>query len=69
MIIIGRVHDATVSGIDSGKDLVSVEWFERGETKGKEVSQPGMLVTTVTGLFTTWWSIHTHSLSLVSSLD
>lgn len=34
----GRVHDAVVSGIDTGKSLVSVEWHERDETKGKEVS-------------------------------
>lgn len=34
----GRVHPAAVSGIDSDKCYVSVEWFENNETKGKEVS-------------------------------
>lgn len=34
----GRVHGAAVSGIDTDRGIVSVEWFEKGETKGKEVS-------------------------------
>lgn len=34
----GRVHAAAVSGIDSDKCFVAVEWFENEETKGKEVS-------------------------------
>ena len=34
----GRVHAAAVSGIDTAKQYVSVEWYENGETKGKEVS-------------------------------
>ena len=33
----GRVHGAAVSGIDTDRRIVSVEWFEKGETKGKEV--------------------------------
>lgn len=33
----GLIHEASVTGIDSVKGLVSVEWFEGGETKGKEV--------------------------------
>ena len=33
----GRIHSAVVSGINVGTRSVSVEWFERGETKGKEV--------------------------------
>jgi kinesin family protein 2/24 len=33
----GLVHEASVTGIDSEKRLVSVEWYESGETKGKEV--------------------------------
>ena len=37
----GRVHGAAVSGVDTNRSIVSVEWFEKGETKGKEVSQPG----------------------------
>ncbi|XP_031369397.1 kinesin-like protein Klp10A [Apis dorsata] len=33
----GRVHSAVVSGINWEQRTVTVEWFERGETKGKEV--------------------------------
>ena len=33
----GRVHGAAVSGIDTDRRIVAVEWFENGETKGKEV--------------------------------
>jgi len=32
------VHSATVSGLDHESQTVTVEWFEQGETKGKEVS-------------------------------
>ena len=35
--LLGRVHGAAVSGIDTDRRIVSVEWFEGGETKGKEV--------------------------------
>lgn len=34
----GRVHSAVVSGVNLEQRTVTVEWFERGETKGKEVS-------------------------------
>ncbi len=34
----GRIHSAVVSGINPQTRSVTVEWFERGETKGKEVS-------------------------------
>ena len=34
----GRIHSAVVSGINVETKSVTVEWFERGETKGKEVS-------------------------------
>lgn len=33
----GRIHSAVVSGIDVEKKSVTVEWFEKGETKGKEI--------------------------------
>ena len=33
----GRIHSAVVSGVNSDAKTVTVEWFERGETKGKEV--------------------------------
>ncbi|KPJ10187.1 Kinesin-like protein Klp10A [Papilio machaon] len=34
---IGRIHSAIVSGVNLETRSVTVEWFERGETKGKEV--------------------------------
>ncbi|XP_072173308.1 kinesin-like protein KIF2A [Diadema setosum] len=33
----GRVHSACISGINPGTDSVTVEWYERGDTKGKEI--------------------------------
>jgi len=33
----GRIHSAVVSGINVETRSVTVEWFERGETKGKEI--------------------------------
>ena len=33
----GRIHSAVVSGVSVEKESVTVEWFERGETKGKEI--------------------------------
>jgi len=38
IFVSGRVHSAVVSGINLEQRTVTVEWFERGETKGKEVS-------------------------------
>ena len=35
--VTGRIHSAVVSGINTTTKSVTVEWFERGETKGKEV--------------------------------
>lgn len=37
-VVVGRIHSAVVSGINVDNRSVTVEWFERGETKGKEVS-------------------------------
>ena len=34
---LGRIHSASVSGVDLDAQNVTVEWFEYGETKGKEV--------------------------------
>lgn len=34
---LGRVHSAMVSKINPPSRSVTVEWYERGETKGKEV--------------------------------
>ena len=36
-MLLGRIHSAVVSGINVDTKSVTVEWFERGETKGKEV--------------------------------
>ena len=33
----GRIHSAAVSGVNVKTLSVTVEWFERGETKGKEI--------------------------------
>ena len=33
----GRIHSAVVSGVNPDSLSVTVEWFEGGETKGKEV--------------------------------
>ena len=35
---LGRIHQAAISGIDTERCFVAVEWFENNETKGKEVS-------------------------------
>lgn len=37
LFILGRVHSAMVSKINPQQRSVTVEWYERGETKGKEV--------------------------------
>jgi len=37
MTLRGRIHSAVVSGINVETKSVTVEWFERGETKGKEI--------------------------------
>ncbi|XP_050466207.1 uncharacterized protein LOC126859218 isoform X3 [Cataglyphis hispanica] len=39
----GRVHSAVVSGVNLEQRTVTVEWFERGETKGKEVEIDAIL--------------------------
>lgn len=39
----GRVHAAIVSGVNLETRSVTVEWFERGETKGKEVEIDAIL--------------------------
>merc|ERR1719187_1220116 len=33
----GRVHSATCSAVNPANRSVTVEWFEKGETKGKEI--------------------------------
>ncbi|XP_033218474.1 kinesin-like protein KIF2A [Belonocnema kinseyi] len=39
----GRIHSAIVSGVNWDLRSVTVEWFERGETKGKEVEIDAIL--------------------------
>ncbi|XP_034940738.1 kinesin-like protein KIF2A isoform X2 [Chelonus insularis] len=39
----GRVHGAIVSGVNWDQRSVTVEWFEKGETKGKEVEIDAIL--------------------------
>ncbi|XP_013133186.1 PREDICTED: kinesin-like protein Klp10A isoform X4 [Papilio polytes] len=39
----GRIHSAIVSGVNAETRSVTVEWFERGETKGKEVEIDSIL--------------------------
>jgi hypothetical protein len=33
----GRIHQAVVTGLAPETSSVTVEWYEKGETKGKEV--------------------------------
>ncbi|XP_063548233.1 kinesin-like protein Klp10A isoform X4 [Cydia strobilella] len=39
----GRIHSAIVSGVSMETRSVTVEWYERGETKGKEVEIDAIL--------------------------
>jgi len=38
LCVSGRIHAAVVSSINLSTRSVTVEWSEKGETKGKEVS-------------------------------
>ncbi|CAH2218465.1 jg23510 [Pararge aegeria aegeria] len=38
-----RIHSAIVSGVNQESRSVTVEWYERGETKGKEVEIDAIL--------------------------
>ena len=38
---VGRTHAAAITSVDEERRVVSVEWFENGETKGKEVRKWG----------------------------
>ncbi|GLG97913.1 Kinesin-like protein [Gryllus bimaculatus] len=40
----GRIHTAVISGINYDTNSVTVEWFERGEAKGKEIDIETLLV-------------------------
>ncbi|KAK5986631.1 hypothetical protein GCK32_016940, partial [Trichostrongylus colubriformis] len=39
----GRVHGAVVSQLKPERKAVLVEWFEKGETKGKEIDLTALL--------------------------
>ena len=43
LLFLGRIHSAVVSGINMETRSVTVEWFERGETKGKEIELEAIL--------------------------
>ena len=45
LLVLGRIHAAVVSSINLNSRSVTVEWSEKGETKGKEVT------------LVTWYSI------------
>lgn len=36
-VFVGRIHSAIVAAINNENRCATVEWFEQGETKGKEV--------------------------------
>lgn len=38
------MHSAVVSGVDWSQRSVTVEWFEHGETKGKELPVDQILI-------------------------
>ncbi|KAK6188947.1 hypothetical protein SNE40_005018 [Patella caerulea] len=39
----GRIHSAVISGVNLESRSVTVEWFEKGETKGKEIEMEAIL--------------------------
>ncbi|CAB3387065.1 Hypothetical predicted protein [Cloeon dipterum] len=39
----GRIHTAVISGVNPETSSVTVEWFEKGETKGKEIELDALL--------------------------
>ena len=41
--LLGRIHSAVISGSNPESKSVTVEWFEKGETKGKEVCVNGQV--------------------------
>jgi len=38
LLVLGRIHAAVVSSVNLSTRSVTVEWSEKGETKGKEVT-------------------------------
>ena len=43
LFLLGRVHSSMISGINLDTKSVTVEWYENGETKGKEVKTVNLL--------------------------
>uniref|UniRef100_A0A0B6ZWP8 Kinesin-like protein n=1 Tax=Arion vulgaris TaxID=1028688 RepID=A0A0B6ZWP8_9EUPU len=39
----GRIHSAVISGINKDSRSVTVEWYEKGETKGKEIEMDAIV--------------------------
>ncbi|BFY99691.1 hypothetical protein BsWGS_02730 [Bradybaena similaris] len=39
----GRIHSAVISGINKDSKSVTVEWYEKGETKGKEIEMEAII--------------------------
>ena len=39
IFVVGRIHSSMISGINLDTKSVTVEWYENGETKGKEVTK------------------------------
>ncbi|XP_005101516.1 kinesin-like protein KIF2A isoform X2 [Aplysia californica] len=39
----GRVHSAVISGLNKDTKSVTVEWYEKGETKGKEIEMEAIV--------------------------
>lgn len=37
VVHVGRIHSSMISGVNLDTKSVTVEWYENGETKGKEV--------------------------------
>ena len=36
---VGRIHSSMITGVNLDTKSVTVEWYENGETKGKEVKK------------------------------
>ena len=41
---VGRVHSSMISGVNLDTKSVTVEWYENGETKGKEVKHNNLSI-------------------------
>ena len=55
----GRVHEAAVTSVDEERRVVCVEWFEDGETKGKEVRKQAAILYIQHRILHTTFCVHT----------